>query len=497
MSAPGSARGVHVASVLIVVAVAASAWFFLLRLGEVRLLVSGAVVAGLTIIAVVRPRGMLVLMLAGLPLLGLVRRVFDVLARQPMDPLLAIVPVVTVTLSLLAFYAYRGSIGRSVAESGMTRAATLLAALFVLEIFNPMQGGILVGLAGTLFLLVPLLWFFLGRAYFDEATTERVLRWTMILGVVCGLYGIAQAVFGFNAIDQAWIDDREPIFQSLRVGRFVRPVSTFPSPEEWSRYMMVSGTVAFGFLASRSRGRVLAGASFGLAIISLLLCAVRISVVGFLVSLGVLMVGGARSRTAALVRIGFLALALVAFFALVPALSWQEMVASDRAMDSFFGHTSRGLRTPLEEESLQARLDLWQQLMTDFVPSHPLGTGLGGSTLGGARVAGGVYVMTESFAVTVFVAAGIIGGILFLIVTGLALRDAARICSRMASPVDPILAAVTVGILFTSLIGNSLSLYSVGPLGWALMGYLSTLRRSDPVPREVPLVRRQMVRVGD
>lgn len=495
MSREQGSRGTYVVAIFILLAVAATTWFLLIRQGDIRLLMSGAMVGVLVVAAVVRPRGMMVLILASLPLLGLVRRVFDVLAREPMDPLLAIVPVVTVALSLVAFHTNRGSIGRSFAESGLTRATSVLAAIFVLEIFNPLQGGVFVGLAGTLFLLVPLLWYFLGRTHFDEATVERVLGWTLVLGVACGFYGIWQSIFGFNAIDQAWIYEREPVFQSLRVGRFVRSISTFPSPEEWSRYMMVSGTVAFGFLASKSRWRALAGVCFAVSITSLLLCAIRVSVIGFLVSLGVLMVGGARSRTAAMARIALLVGALVAFLVIVPALSIEEMVASDRAMDSFFGHTSRGLRTPLEEGSFQARLELWQKLMLDFVPSHPLGMGLGGSTLGGARVSGGVYIITESFAVTVFVAAGIIGGGLFLLVIALATRECVRMFSRSPSSVNAIVGAVTVGILFTSLTGNSLSLYSVGPLGWALIGYLSTLRSAGPRTKELPVSRPQVALV--
>jgi hypothetical protein len=198
-----------------------------------------------------------------------------------------------------------------------------------------------------------------------------------------------------------------------------------------------------------------------------------------LLSLGVLLVARARSRTVALMRVVVLVLALVLFLTLVPALSWEEVASSDRALDAFLGHTSRGLRTPFEEDSLQIRLTLWWKLMADFVPQYPLGTGLGGSTLGGDRFGTGVFVMTESYAVGVFVATGILGGGIFLWLTFLALKACARIVSRHASRIDAIVAAVVIGILFTTLVGNSLSLYSIGPLGWALIGWLS-LTRSRP-----------------
>jgi hypothetical protein len=91
--------------------------------------------------------------------------------------------------------------------------------------------------------------------------------------------------------------------------------------------------------------------------------------------------------------------------------------------------------------------------------------------------------MTESYAVGVFVAAGVIGGGLFLLLTFLALKKCVRITADRTSRVDAIVAAVVTGILFTSLTGNSLSLYSIGPLGWALIGWLS-LSRSGSIERK-------------
>jgi hypothetical protein len=45
---------------------------------------------------------------------------------------------------------------------GLSIAVLLLAVLMTAQIFNPAQGGLVVGLGGALFYLVPLLWFWIG-----------------------------------------------------------------------------------------------------------------------------------------------------------------------------------------------------------------------------------------------------------------------------------------------------------------------------------------------
>ena len=78
-------------------------------------------------------------------------------------------------------------------------------------------------------------------------------------------------------------------------------------------------------------------------------------------------------------------------------------------------------------------------------------------------------------------AAGLLGGgllfALFVVVT----RLVVRLGRTSVDPDLPIVGAVLTGILFTSIFGNSLSLYAVGPLGWGLMGWLSTRERGRPV----------------
>ena len=52
---------------------------------------------------------------------------------------------------------------------------SILGLIYVLEIFNPLQGGVTVGLSGALFMLVPVAWFYFGQDM-KPAFMETALR---------------------------------------------------------------------------------------------------------------------------------------------------------------------------------------------------------------------------------------------------------------------------------------------------------------------------------
>jgi len=43
-----------------------------------------------------------------------------------------------------------------------------LRLIYLIEVFNPLQGSLFVGLAGALFMFVPLLWFYFGQSVNEE-----------------------------------------------------------------------------------------------------------------------------------------------------------------------------------------------------------------------------------------------------------------------------------------------------------------------------------------
>jgi hypothetical protein len=447
-------------------------WRVLAVRGDLRLLavIIGAV--GLVFLCMTRPRLTLLLTIAWLPFLGFMRRLMDPGGEPGADPMLLVVPVVTLVLTALAAWNRREHLVTSVDRSRTTLLVSLLLLALIMSVFNPIQGNPVVGLSGTIFLFFPALWFYLGRMYFDDDTVMIILQIMVWTGLVCALYGFYQAVAGFSAAEQHWIATRN--FASLQVGRFIRPVSTFPSPEEWSRYMMVAAISAFGIAMAGSARRLLMILIGAVCVGAVFLSAIRISAFGLLVCLAVLVVAMAKSRVRAIGAIAVLGLVALLFTWIAPAISINEEYASNVALDAFFGRASRGIVDPLSEGTLWERIRLWGDLFGRIIPEYPLGMGLSVPTLGAWKFDSAVKVGTESYAVAVFVATGFIGGGLLLAVFWGVMGRTLRLYRGHPKPVIGIVTALTAGIIFTSLIGNSLSLYTVGPLGWGLMGWLST-----------------------
>lgn len=424
-----------------------------------RPLLASLLVLALLVLSLRRPQAAMLLILWWLPLMGLVRRLFDTLGVFELDPVLAVAPVVAAGMTLLAFHRCKGSIGHSLRTSAPALLAALLGALFAVHAIVGVMPGFETDVGSAFYLLGPILWYFLGRAYLDEAAVRRLLIGSMAIGVACGLLGFYQTFVGFLPYEEEWIARKVDRFPALYVGRFIRPFSTFANPEEWSRYMALVGTASVAFLMGgrRARGRLVLTLAVSAAAIAV--SGIRTTVFGFVVSLALVLWLMAKSRVGALVWLGALAAAVASFLWLAPVLSWREVVASRVAWMAFLGHMARGIRAPLQEESFSVRLDIWRHLFIEVVPAHPLGFGPADAT--------------ESYLVTVFVGTGILGGLLFLGILGALSVHAWRLCRRRGDAILVAAVAALAGITLTSMSGNSLALYSIGPLGWALAGWVS------------------------
>jgi hypothetical protein len=348
---------------------------------------------------------------------------------------------------------------------------TLLTLVLALSIFNPIQGGVLAGLGGSVFLLFPVLWFFFGRTYMSAALLNRQYQLMSAIAVITVLYGAYQSALGVPDFERQWIISRD--FSSMWVGDFIRPFSTFPNPEEWSRYMAVAATVAMGFLLTGASHKLWWGLVNLACTAGLVLAGIRISVFGYLVSVAVLCVVARTSVVGMLARLAGLIVIVTAYVFLAPAPSPAEIYASDVAWRAFFGHTMRGVSSPLQEETLWIRAELWWNLFTDVIPQYPIGMGLGVPTLGAWRFDSATRVGTESYAIAVFVATGVIGGGLLLAALAVISWRSWILCRTRSDRNAWITCAILGNIVFTSLVANSLSLYTIGPIGWVLMGWVS------------------------
>jgi len=420
------------------------------------------------------------------PLRGLLRRAQYLLVDYtPTDPIHLLTPLVTGLAFLLLLSNHRFSIFN---KTPLARPVTLLTLICFLQIFNPLQGGLFVGLSGALFMLVPIAWFYFGQAV-SEQFIRSALRLVVLMGLLCSLHGIYQLTYGFPKFEQYWIDNTE-FYGSIAVGHVTRALATFSSAEEWGRYIEVGAIIALGFGACAVKlirrigwfacGGALAGA--------LMLTGQRTAIFGFILGVIVLVLVGARTRQGVVVRCASLLLPALLITALTKAPSADDMwsKADDETVSTMISHTTRGTLQPGQEESLFERFKTWQYLATDVFPYRPLGAGIGAGSLSSLRFSDDEAMPPiDSSILVLMVACGVPAGLLFLWIIWRATLAALRAACRTPQSDDSALikritAALMPALLLNSFFGLTFTLYSVAPVAWLLIGWVSARYMCDP-----------------
>ncbi len=369
------------------------------------------------------------------PLRGFLRRAqYLVLPYAQTDPIHIVTPLVTMLALGMLLQRRRFAIFR---ETPLAGPVSILGLIYFLEVFNPLQGSLTVGLSGALFMLVPVVWFYFGQTVQQRFMTS-VFHVIVVLSFLTSLYGVYQLAFGFPSFEQYWIDNTE-FYNSISVGNAKRALATFSSAEEWGRYIEIGALIAFGFAAGaatklRRAAWFLGGASLSLM---LLLTGQRTAMFGLILGCLVLLFVGARNWQVAVGRLLLVSAPVLLVAVLAKAPTNDDMLShgEDDRIGSMLSHTARGTLNPTHEDSLQERLKNWTYLATDFIPYRPLGIGLGGTSVGAWRFNSDVEL----------------------------------------PPIDSyfISTAITCGLPTALLFIWILALYSVAPVAWLLVGWIS------------------------
>ena len=165
------------------------------------------------------------------PLRGLLRRAqYLFVPYTQSDPIHIVTPLITLLGFVLLLQRNRLSI---FTETRLASLVSLLGVIYFLQIFNPLQGGLSIGLTGALFILTPMAWFYFGQAIKPEFMS-KALRLMIVMGVLASLYGIYHLAYGFPAFEQYWLDNTDA-YDSISLGHVKRALATFSSAEEWGR----------------------------------------------------------------------------------------------------------------------------------------------------------------------------------------------------------------------------------------------------------------------
>jgi hypothetical protein len=444
-------------------------WVVVERPDLLRLAIAVGFVAMVLAIAARRPGVAVLVTLVALPFEALVRRLLIGETGLPAnDPLILIGPVVAIALCWWLFVVRR----RPLATDVLSKLMLGFLALSLLGVVNPAGSGVTAELGGLLFLAAPLLWFFVGRELGDPSLARRLLLLTVAIGAVVAVYGLWQTQVALPPWDRTWVELNG--YESLNVGRSLRPFSTFSSNAEYALWLAGALGIA---VAGALHGRGAMALAVPLLATALALASVRSALL--LAVLAVTVAIGLRSRRLP-VAAAVVVLGLGAAYAGVRVYGAAAGQAAAASGNDLLSRQVGGITNPLDPR--QSTLLLHLQLVTDGVRSglsSPLGHGPGSTNLAGARFGGDASRgSTEVDVSNAFVSLGLLGGVTFIGILILSFRGIVR--RYLAGET---LALSVLALLLTCL-GQWLTggLYALMPLFWFQLGWAS----APPSPEESP-----------
>ena len=421
----------------------------------------------LIIASVVSKPASICLTITYLFLLGDIRRFVSMFFGFPaLDPLLVVGPIMSIVLALPLLVHVR-------LKESLSKATFALMAIMLLEIINPRQGPIIVGVTGAMFTFVPLLWFWIGREYGTEELLQTIIYKVVLpLAIVAALLGLCQINGFFFPWETAWVNAVRSTYGVIELGGGkTRAFGFSVSPTEYCNLLLVGST---SVLAAFFGGRRAYGIFVPLLVPMLFLATSRGPIVKLLFAVAAAWALSSKGGKGFAMRLP-LGLA-VAFGLLGLALSQVSSSGggdptSRTAASLSTQHQVDGLAHPLDSKRSTAGAHAGM-FLGGFIKgfSYPIGHGLGWVTMGEKLGSGNAGGTTEVDISDAFVSMGVVGGFLYLYIIYLVIRQA-LVFGRTA---PKYLGLPTLGILIA--LGGSwiaAGQYAIGPLVWFVIGTLS------------------------
>jgi hypothetical protein len=351
---------------------------------------------------------------AFLPFLGLIRReLIPSIGYQSNEPLTLIGAAVGTLLFI------RIASNRWISTKNITVKLVIgLLGVMILQIFNPNQGGILVGLGGALFYIGPLLWFFVGRHHGGKQTLTNLCTVLLVTSVIAAMIGLRQQFGEMSNVERYWMvvskykqylsNDVVRVFgASLSFGEYVTLMS-MGAMVAWTRFLQRKYLYALPFL-------FIAATIF----LSSSRAGVVMLLAGCIISWSFL---DKRAST----RIPRIVLGVgIGIAGLLLGLNQTRSLNLDRNAAIFIEHQVEGLTNPLgSERSTAAKHAGLVEIGFTSGIRNPIGQGLGSTTIAGRRFSQGGTdsedgtFSTELDFTNIIVSTGFVGGILYMVLMG-------------------------------------------------------------------------------
>jgi hypothetical protein len=380
--------------------------------GQVNLLCTVVIAIPLLLLAVYDKESAVLWTLVYLILLGDIRRIIvQIAAPSTFDPLLLIAPAVTTVLVVPL-------LGSLKLREPLSKAVLGLLVIMGLEVLNPKQGSLSIGLSGAFFYIIPVMWFWIGRSLGSVALVETIIfRVVLPLGIIAGIFGLCQSFIGFLPYQQAWIAAVARTYTSLYVGSSVRAFGFSVSAAEYATLVECStALIVAAYFASRR----LWMAALPILATALLLSGGRGLTIKLVVVLCVLwIVRKGRLNPAKLIGmavLGGLALLSLSLIAGHFAGSADAGQRGGSAAQEALMHQLGGLAHPFDKKYSSAGLHT-NMVATGFLEgfTSPLGHGLGSTTFASRKFpADSDWGSSELDFSDMFISLGLVGGLLYL-----------------------------------------------------------------------------------
>ena len=425
---------------------------------------------------------------AFLILIGDERRVLGWLTDFPSnDPLLLVGPAFILLAALPALIHIR-------LRDTMSKLVLALGVIMVLEIFNPGQGGLAVGLSGALFFIPQLLWFWLGRNYGNEAMIRRLIfRVVIPLATLAALLGYYQVYVGETPWEHAWV--LHSGYTALYLGgKTIRAIGFSTSGQEYTDLLLIG---SYFCVAQVLRRRWIYGLPLAILIPAIVLASSRGCIIRFALAVTLAWTLRGKQKATRPLRFAVAVIAVVGSIAFLVSKGGSGgggESANKTNASAAIAHDTNGLAHPLDQRYSTVGLHS-QEIVLGTIEAikHPIGYGIG-ETTGASRFSNtGQTLMTEFDLSDSFVDLGVPGGLIYLAIFGLGLLLAYRY-SEFGAP-DLRIAIV---IFFAADAGSWMYTGEYGnvPILWFLLGTVTALvyekkqeqarllalRRSRPLP---------------
>lgn len=374
------------------------------------------------------------------------------------DPLLLLGPIFAILL-----------FGYAVASGSLrlnTKLAWWMAAfmgLMLLQIFNPQQGGLMVGVAGVMFYLVPLLWFWIGRAYASASFMKTLLFKVVVpLAVLAAAMGYYQTFFGYLPYQMAWY--KIAGYTALGSLGIQAPISFFSSHTAYAVFLNVAMVAVLALMIRKRQFTLLP--LFIVLFVALFLTGIRGPVARLLFTAAGMWAVTGRNKKTWILR-GAFAVAL-GIAGLLWSLSQVGSIDAGARVQHRVTRQAEGFLNATEEGSSAAvHLNMIAVGLTSAF-RNPLGYGLGATTKA-ANKFGGNMRTSESDIGDIALSLGIIGLLIYLVIIYLVFSTAVRHWAASRNAVSLAVLGILAITFFSWLQGGR---YAIYPVIWLCIGWV-------------------------